>query len=180
MIRKANVRDIDAVERHYDELLAFEAEYGTRTNWKPGVYPTRRVAEGGVEDGSLFVMEENGELRASMLLNHVQLESYAVIPWAYEAEPERVLVIHTLCVPPSQAGRGVGSRMVRFALEEASRRGCETLRLDTWEHNEPAAKLYGRLGFRYAGKTAVLFAGAIAENLIFFEKRVDRASDGSA
>ncbi|WP_295639950.1 GNAT family N-acetyltransferase [uncultured Mailhella sp.] len=172
MIRRGMKRDIDAVERHYEELFTFEEKRGSRTNWKRGVYPTRSVAEKGVEDGTLYVMEEDGKLCASMILNQVQLESYASIPWLYPAEPDKVLVIHTLCVPPSQAGRGVGSGMVRFALEEGARRGCEVMRLDTWENNEPAANMYRRLGFRYAGKSAVLFADAISENLIFLERRI--------
>ena len=172
MIRRAVTADIDAVERHYTELLAFESEHGSRTNWKSGVYPTRRVAEKGVEDGSLFVLEEEGELCASMLLNHVQPEVYASIPWQYPAEAEKVLVIHTLCVPPSCAGKGIGTRMVRFAEKEAGARECQVLRLDTWEHNAPAASLYRRLGFRYAGIAAVMFEGCIAENLIFFEKEI--------
>lgn len=172
MIRRAVQGDIEAVERHYTELLTFEQKHGSRTNWEIGVYPTRSVAEQGVADGSLYVMEANGELCASMLLNHVQLEAYESIPWQYAAAPDKVLVIHTLCVPPSQAGKGIGRRMVLFALEEAAERGCEVLRLDTWEHNEPAAGLYRKLGFHYAGKAAVVFAGRISENLIFFEKRV--------
>ena len=141
------------------------------------MYPTRAVAERGVADGVLYVMEEDGEVCASMLLNSVQLDAYAAIPWEYEAAPEKVLVIHTLCVPPSQAGRGIGTRMVRFALEEAARRGCEVMRLDTWENNKPAEKLYLRLGFRHAGKASVLFEGSIAENLIFLEKRVEEGPD---
>lgn len=180
MIRRGMECDIDAVERHYEELLAFEEKHGTRTNWKRGVYPTRSVAEKGVENGTLYVMEDDGKICASMILDQVQLESYASIPWLYAAEPDKVLVIHTLCVPPSQAGRGAGSGMVRFALEEGARRGCEVMRLDTWEHNEPAASMYRRLGFRYAGKTAVLFAGSIAEHLIFLERRIivpERGSD---
>ena len=172
MIRRAQAGDIDAVERQYTELLVYEQEHGSRTNWKLGVYPTRAVAERGVADGALYVMEEDGEVCASMLLNSVQLDAYAAIPWGYEAAPEKVFVIHTLCVPPSQAGRGIGTRMVRFALEEAARRGCEVMRLDTWENNKPAEKLYLRLGFRHAGKASVLFEGAIAENLIFLEKRI--------
>lgn len=172
MIRKAVSRDIEAVAGHYEELLAFEQKYGTRTNWKAGVYPTKSVAEKSAGEGTLYVMEEKGVLCASMILNHVQLDAYASISWEYPADPEGVLVIHTLCVPPSQGGRGIGSRMVRFAEEEAARRGCDVLRLDTWEHNSPAANLYHRLGFRYAGKTAVLFAGHISENLIFFEKQI--------
>lgn len=172
VIRRAVEKDIDAVESHYTELLTFEKEHGSHTNWQLGVYPTRRVAQNGVENGTLYVMEENGELCASMLLNQVQLESYASIPWLYEAEPDKVLVIHTLCVPPSHAGKGAGTRMVQFALEEAARRGCKVMRLDTWENNEPAANMYRRLGFRYAGKAPVLFENAISENLIFFEKHI--------
>lgn len=172
MIRRALESDIDAVERHYTELLVFEKEHGSRTNWELGVYPTRSVAEKGVTDGTLYVMEEDGELCASMLLNNVQLDAYASIPWEFDAEPDEVLVIHTLCVPPSQAGKGAGKRMVRFALEEAARRGCRVMRLDTWENNEPAANLYRSLGFRYAGKASVLFEGAISENLIFLEKQI--------
>lgn len=177
MIRKAVTRDIDAVERQYTELLTFEKEHGSHTNWKLGVYPTRAVAEEGVAKGELYVLEEEGELCASMLLNSVQLDAYVTIPWAYPASPEKVLVIHTLCVPPSQSGRGLGTRMVRFAMEEAARRGCDVLRLDTWEHNGPAAGLYRRLGFRYAGVAAVMFQGAISENLIFFETRTGGRGD---
>ena len=172
MIRRAMDSDVDAVERHYTELLTFEQEHGSSTNWELGVYPTRAVAEKGVKDGTLYVLEENGEVCASMILNHVQLDAYASIPWEYAAEPDKVLVIHTLCVPPSQAGKGAGKRMVLFALEEAARRGCEVMRLDTWENNRPAANLYLKLGFRYAGKAEVLFEGSISENLIFLEKRI--------
>ena len=174
MIRKAVEKDIDAVERHYAELFAFEREHGSRTNWKEGVYPARNVAEKGVAEGWLYVLEEEGELCASMLLNHVQLDVYDSIPWRYAADPERVLVIHTLCVPPSKAGRGAGKRMVRFALEEAARRDCDVLRLDTWEHNAPAENLYRGLGFRLAGRAETLFAGHISEYLIFLEKRIDK------
>ncbi|WP_273523134.1 GNAT family N-acetyltransferase [Mailhella massiliensis] len=177
MIRRAAEHDIDVVEKHYTELLTFEREHGSTTNWELGVYPTRSVAEKGVADGTLYVLEENGEVCASMLLNHVQLDVYASIDWRYPAEPDKVLVIHTLCVPPSQAGKGAGSRMVRFALDEAARRGCDVIRLDTWEHNEPAARLYRRLGFRDAGKASTLFEGLIAENLIFLEKRVEEGPD---
>lgn len=171
-IRKAVYADIDAVERQYDELLNYEKEHGSSTNWKQGIYPTRSVAEKGVKEASLYVMEEDEVICASMLLNHEQLDIYASVPWKYHADPERVLSIHTLCVPPSQAGRGRGTQMVTFAMEEAQRRGCRVIRIDTWEKNEPAARLYCRLGFCDAGKAEVVFGGVISETLIFFEKKI--------
>ena len=43
------------------------------------------------------------------------------------------------------------------------------MRLDTYEFNEPAAKMYDKMGFRYAGKEKFFFENAILENLICFE-----------
>ena len=129
MIRKATAADIDSVEQSYLQLLDHEALHGGHTNWVRDVYPTRATAEGALSEGTLFVLEEDGAVRGSMILNQTQLPEYAGIDWAYPAQ--QVLVIHTLCIPPAQAGRGYGRAMVRFALEEAARQGCQALRLDT-------------------------------------------------
>ena len=106
MIRKATAADIDSVEQSYLQLLDHEALHGGHTNWVRDVYPTRATAEGALSEGTLFVLEEDGVVRGSMILNQTQLPEYAGIDWAYPAQ--QVLVIHTLCIPPAQAGRGYG------------------------------------------------------------------------
>lgn len=171
MIRKAIETDIESVEQSYLQLLDHEALHGSHTNWMRDVYPTRATAEGALSAGTLFVLEEDGQVRGSMILNQTQLPEYAGIDWAYPAQ--QVLVIHTLCIPPAQAGRGYGRAMVRFALEEAARQGCQALRLDTYAGNAPAAGLYRGLGFRYAGRAECDFQGLITEPLIFFEHPVE-------
>ena len=171
MIRKAIETDIESVEQSYLQLLDYEALHGSHTNWMRDVYPTRSTAEGALSEGTLFVLEEDGQVRGSMILNQTQLPEYAGIDWAYPAQ--RVLVIHTLCIPPAQAGRGYGRAMVRFALEEAARQGCQALRLDTYVENAPAASLYRGLGFRYAGQAECDFQGLITEPPIFFEHPVE-------
>lgn len=170
MIRLAGRQDLDAVAQSYTELLRHEQIHGSTTNWVADVYPTRAWAEQCLDD--LFVMEDSGEILASVILNHAQAENYREIPWEYPAEPHEVMVTHTLCVPPKQAGRGIGTDMVRFALEYAGQQGCRVMRLDTWVGNEPAKGLYSKLGFRYAGKQKVLHQGLIDEELVYFEKRL--------
>ena len=59
-----------------------------------------------------------------------------------------------------------------FALEHGRKLGCKAMRLDTYEFNEPAAKLYTKLGFRYVGITEFFFEQAILENLICFEYKL--------
>ena len=170
MIRLAKAEDLDFVAESYVELLTFEQEHGRHSNWVLNVYPTRQTAQTSWEAGTLYVLWEDGQLCASMILNQVQPVDYAQIPWSIPAREEEVFVIHTLCIPPAKAGKGYGRQMVQYALEQAKARGCKAVRLDTYAGNEPAAAFYQKLGFRYAGRASVLFQGQIPEEQIFFEK----------
>lgn len=174
MIRKALLQDIEQVENGYTELLLYEQEHGAYTVWKLGVYPTRETAKKGLEDGTLYVMEQNGEICASIIVNQVQPEEYSNIKWKYAVQPHEVLVIHLLCVRPSKAGCGIGKAMVQFVIEEGKRRNCKTVRLDTGSQNKPAVALYKKLGFELAGVGDMAIGGVIAHNNhLFFEKNIE-------
>lgn len=171
MIRKANLTDIDQVEAGYTELLRHEKENGAYTVWQEGVYPTRKTAETALSEGSLYVMENRGEICASMIVNRSQPKEYGNINWSCRAGAYKVLVLHLLCVRPSRAGQGIGKEMVRFAIEEARRFRCKTVRLDTGKQNIPAAALYAKLGFEIAGSAPMMIGGKIAHNdHLFLEK----------
>ena len=175
MIRLATPMDVDAVAAGYEQLLSHEAATHSYTNWKPGIYPTRQDALGAVENGTLYVLEENGQVCASMILNQHQAQEYAEIPWQYPAQPEEVLVIHTLTMPPKMSGRGYGTRMVRFAMEQARAQGCKVIRLDTYVGNEPAKRLYHKLGFRISGRRLVKHHGLFDSELYYLECDLARA-----
>lgn len=173
MIRKAELRDINAIEKSYTELLLHEKEHGAYTVWRLGVYPTRVTAENALQDGALYVFEQTGELCASMILDQVQPEEYRDIDWKYPAAEKDILVIHLLCVRPSKAGRGIGKEMVGFAVEKGRRLHCKAIRLDTGAQNEPAVALYRKLGFSLAGTANMDVGGLISHhNHLFFEKEV--------
>lgn len=173
MIRKATAKDIDQTENSYLELLTYEQEHVAYTVWKMGVYPTRETAEKSLAAGSLYVMEQDGEICASMILNQEQPEEYRSISWKYRVRPDEVLVLHLLCVRPSKAGLGFGKAMVRFAEEEGKRRSLKVLRLDTGAQNIPAASLYRKLGFALAGTSSMAIGGMIPhDGHLFFEKQI--------
>lgn len=172
MIRKAEKGDIAAVSAIYRELFAYEEAHGNQTNWVPGLYPSENTAQTAWEDGTLYVLEESGVLCGSMILNHIQPPEYRMIDWHYPAEAAKVLVLHTLCIAPSQKGKGYGRQCIEFAMRYAAQIGCKAVRLDTWVENRPAAALYGKAGFRLAGTAPMLLQGAIQEQQIFFERKV--------
>ena len=173
MIRKAEWKDLDAVEQSYVELLLHEKEHGAYTVWELGVYPTRATAEQALDSGALYVLEQDGELYGSIIIDQVQPGEYSQIEWPCRAEPEEVLVVHLLCVRPSKAGRGAGRALVEYAAELGKRRRLRAVRLDTGAQNTPAVALYQKLGFELAGSKAMAIGGVIAhKDHLFFEKRL--------
>lgn len=174
MIRLAKQADIDEVEKIFDEILD-TPEMVRTTSWLKGKYPTRADAQKALDEGTLYVGEdEAGRLYGSANLNHIQPPEYAKIPWeiAPESSGAEVLVVHTLCIRPSCAGKGHGKEFVAFAEELAREKGCKVVRLDTYEGNLPAATLYQSIGYRLAGSTLFHFQNVIWETLICLEKKV--------
>ena len=173
MIRLASPADLPAIADIYDAILTREESGGpVYTNWQRGKYPTMDTARQALGDSTLYVGEDVGSLWGVVNLNAVQLPEYDDIPWTIPAERERVGVIHTLCIHPAQAGRGLARRMVAFCEEETRRQGKAVMRLDTWEGNLPANRMYPVLGYRYAGAAEFFFQGFIREILNCYEKKL--------
>ena len=169
MIRKGTAADLDRAEAIYHEILDHQAATVNYTNWIKGVYPTRADARRALEAGTFFVMEEDGQVVGVANLNHIQPPEYAKLSWSIPAEGDEVLVIHTLCIPPSCSGHGYAKAFVAFAIEHGRSLGCKAIRLDTYEGNLPAISLYSGLGFHDVGITLFHFENAIWENLRCFE-----------
>lgn len=170
MIRPAAAADLLQAAEIYEEILCQEECGPVYTNWQRGKYPTPDTARQALEAGTLYVGEEDGVLWGTVNLNGLQLPEYDAIPWSVPAEREQVGVIHTLCIRPSRSGRGLARTMVAFCEAEARRLGKTVIRLDTWEGNLPANRMYPALGYRFAGATEFFFQEFIRETLNCYEK----------
>ena len=171
-IRPAVAADLDGITAIYDAILDREEAGPAYTNWQRGKSPTVDTARQALEAGTLYVGEEDGFLWGVVNLNGIQLPEYDAIPWTIPAERNQVAVIHTLCIHPARAGRGLARRMVAFCEEETRRQGKAVMRLDTWEGNLPANRMYPVLGYRYAGAAEFFFQGFIREILNCYEKKL--------
>lgn len=168
-VRPAAAHDLDAVAEGYLALLRHEEVYGSTTNWKPGIYPTLATAERALAKGWLHILEDRGLVCASVILNDHQAPEYDDIPWAFPAERNEVLVVHTLCIQPIYQRMGYGRKIMQYALDLARKRDCKAVRLDTFDGNTAAAAFYSSLGFRHAGTADAVLEGLIPEPLKFFE-----------
>ncbi len=171
-IRKAAEADIKQIAEIYEHILDEEAGGRLTTGWIRGVYPSDETAASAVARGDMYVYEDGGNIIASAVINHQQVDVYADGEFIYDAPDDEIMVIHTLTVDPKVSGRGAGSAFVAFYEELARQEGCTTLRLDTNEKNTGARALYNKLGYREAGIVPCIFNGIPDVNLVLFEKKL--------
>lgn len=77
-------------------------------------------------------------------------------------------MIEWLFVRDDQRGTGLGTRMVRAAEDEATRRGCVVMRVNT--HTFQAPDFYARLGYEVIGEAVDTPVG---HGEVFYAKRLD-------
>ena len=154
-IRRAQEKDLAAVERIYDAIHTEEEAGRACIGWEREIYPTRRTAEDALVRDDLFVED-----------------AYAEVKWLYPALDEQVMVLHTLVIDPDEKGKGYGREFVAFYEEYASRSGCTCLRMDTNARNEGARRLYRHLGYREAGIVPCVFNGLAGVELVMLEKKL--------
>lgn len=170
--RKAAAADITAIEEIYFAIHTAEENGLLATGWCRGIYPTRSTAEAGIARGDLFLCEEDGEIAAAAIINHVQVPEYRLCPWQYPASEDEVMVLHTLAVDPKLQGKGLGTGFVAFYEQYALEQGCHFLRMDTQEKNLPARALYHKLGYTERGIVSCTFNGIPGVRLVCLEKTI--------
>jgi len=70
---------------------------------------------------------------------------------------------HRLYVATDRLGQGIGSRLLRAALDAPEVRAAPEVLIDVWEHNAGARRLYERFGFVATGQRMPDFVTASGE-----------------
>ena len=89
--------------------------------------------------GTEFFLAGSGAAACGYVQCRYRYSAWSAAP---EAELEDVFVVH------EARHRGVGLRLVEFAMTRAAAKGCRSVGLNTNERNVEALALYARLGFR--------------------------------
>ena len=161
IFRKASAADISAVEEIYNDIHTKEEKGGLMTGWIRGIYPMRATAEGALERGELFVLEDKGRVVGAGIINQDQAEAYTQGQWVHELPPDRVCVLHTLVVSPAASKKGYGKAFVCFYEEYARKTGCKACRMDTLEWNSVAPGDVPEAGIRGSGHREHGVAGLV-------------------
>ena len=166
-IREANLTDLDAIEKIYNDIQIAEEKGILTIGWKRGVYPTRKTAEEAILRGDMFVLEE-GEIVGAAIINRIQVDVYSGAPW--EHDTDSVCVLHTLVISPRAARKGYGRAFVEFYEWWAKEHDLPELRIDTNARNTAARTIYQKMGYREIGIVPTTFNGISGVDLVLLEK----------
>lgn len=148
-IRKGIQTDIDGLEKLYNDLNDYLSSHTNYPGWRKGIYPTREDAVKGIEENNLFLAVEDNRIVGTVILRHEPEEGYQQADWHVDLDYSEILVVYTLAVHPDYRQQGAGKKLMEFVLGYAKKAGMKAVRLDVYEKNIPAIKLYEKMGFEY-------------------------------
>lgn len=169
-IRRAELKDIDAIERIYENIHDEEESGISTIGWIRNVYPVRKTAEDALDRNDLFVMTDEDNVTAAAIINQIQVAEYKYAAWKKAARAGEVMVLHALAVDPFQKNKGYGKAFVAFYEKYAAEQGCIELRMDTNSRNARARSLYKHLGYEEVGLVKCVFNGIPDVQLVCLEK----------
>lgn len=151
IFEQAQYNDIDELEILYNLVNDHLALHINFPGWRKGIYPDRQTAVEGIDEKCLYTARYNGRIIASVILRHKPEAAYEEVKWNIEADYEDIVVVYTFAVHPDYMGKGVGRLLMDFVISRSISENAKAIRLDVYEKNTPAIRLYEKCGFQYTG-----------------------------
>lgn len=149
IIELGKPNDIDELEQLYNDLNDYLAKGINYPGWIKDIYPIRQNAIDGITNSNLYIARHNKKIVGSIILSHEPESAYYNAKWAFESDYLDVFVVHTFAIHPDFLKCGIGKTLIDFSVEHSVKAQVKSIRLDVYEKNTPAIKLYEKCGFKY-------------------------------
>lgn len=149
VVGKGTKYDVPQLSQLYDDLNDFLEGGINYPGWIKGIYPTCKEAANGIANGNLYVAKILGKKVGSIILSHEPEPAYNMVKWRVDADYSSIFVVHTFVVHPAYLKNGIGMDLMTFAVQHCINEHAKAIRLDVYENNIPAIRLYEKCGFEY-------------------------------
>ena len=147
-IRKAKMSDISDIEAVYADARELMRESGNPTQWGDE-YPPSELVLADIEEGSLHVAEEDGEILAVFYYSEREEKCYGEIDGEW-LNDEPYAVIHRIAISKKARGRGVAGRCFDYCFSLHP-----NIRIDTHADNLPMQGSLMKNGFSLCGRIKI-------------------------
>lgn len=147
MIRKAVLNDLDMIMDIIKETVK-EMNSHNNYQWDEN-YPKREEFFKDINDESLFVVDDEGEIAGFACINKTEPVEYNDLNWAVN---EKAYVIHRLAISPKYRNKKVAYRLMKFSEELAKKHKIMHIRTDTYSLNTKAQGLFNKCDYNFVGE----------------------------
>ena len=148
LLTKGNPADFAAVCVLYRSAVEEMAAKGIN-QWTWGTDISEESLKRELTDGTMYVAKEKGVIIGAVAVD-TQIEPvYREADWLFGGVPG---TLHHLCLDASHQGQGLGKQILTDVLDILRGMGCTALHFGTLSGNEPALRLYQRMGMRVCGE----------------------------
>lgn len=154
VVRKAILSDLDAVLEIYKQARLKFAEEGTY-QWH-GNYPNEDDFYYDIKNHHLVVACKDDIVVGVMTIQTSIDENYEncdTVKWLNE---NKYIAIHRIAVSKNCLKMGVGSSLIKYAIDYSKIVNVNNIKVDTHERNFDMKKLITKFGFVYCGKITLL------------------------
>lgn len=169
-IRHSELDDIKDILRLIEDAKSHFRNHKIN-QWQDG-YPNEEHIRTDIENHVSYVLEDNGEIRATICIQEDQEKIYDTINGKWICDG-KYMTIHRLVVANNQKNKGYAKALFKFVEQTAAELNFKSVRSDTPEGNYIMISLMEKCGYTYCG--TVIYFGWL--KCVCYEKKVDNNED---
>jgi len=147
MIRKGNLKDIDAI-MEMTKACAKAMIANDIYQWNEH-YPNPKAFINDLKRDELYVLIVDKLLIGTIVISTFMDEEYMPIKWL--TQNDKNIYIHRLAIHPNFQGSGHAQQLMDFAENYAIENHYSSIRLDTFSQNKRNQKFYELRGYKQLG-----------------------------
>lgn len=113
------------------------------------LYPLKEDFQKDIEKNQLYLGLANDQMAVLYVLNQECDKEYENGDWKFKEE--EFYIVHRLCVNPDFQNRGIARHTLLHIEKQLKSKGIYVIRLDVFQNNPYAIRLYDSLGYSKAG-----------------------------
>lgn len=109
----ACLEDFNEIENLYWDLIDKSKEEPSFPDWEKGVHPSADFLMAGIVKKELFVLRDEGIIKACAIVNSNSNKEYKKVAWKVYERDNNVWIIHALAVRYEYRGMGLATQFVK-------------------------------------------------------------------
>jgi ribosomal protein S18 acetylase RimI-like enzyme len=162
-IRRGSLADVGIVAalglRTFRDSYGPDNDPGTMSDYLGSSFSPEQIASEIASPTAIFLLA----CRGSHTIGYAKLEVETFPDCVNGPKPIRLVRMY---MEQAYIGRGYGTELMKFCLEESCRNGYKIIWLGVWEQNQRAQRFYQRQGFHPVGSQDFIFGREIQKDII--------------